>query len=92
MRLPTGTPERPATGPSRRAAGRPARHPPDGSAGGSRNASEAGWMVGMTLERIAWSAVLLACLITALLLAVSGFLGYAGLTAAVALAAALNLR
>lgn len=46
----------------------------------------------MTLERIAWTGVLLACLITALLLVVGGFLGYAGLTAAVGLAAALNLR
>lgn len=46
----------------------------------------------MTLERIAWTGVLLACLITALLLAIGGFLGYAGLTTAVGLAAALNLR
>ncbi len=46
----------------------------------------------MTLERIAWTGVLMACLITALLLVIGGFLGYAGLTAAVGLAAALNLR
>lgn len=46
----------------------------------------------MTLERIAWTVVVLACLITALLLVVGGFLGYAGLTGAVALAAATNLR
>lgn len=45
----------------------------------------------MTLERIAWTGVVLACLITALLLVVSGFLGYAGLTVAVGLAAAMNL-
>lgn len=46
----------------------------------------------MTLERIAWSTVLLACLVTALLLVLSGFLGYGGLATAVGLAAATNLR
>jgi len=46
----------------------------------------------MTLERIAWTVVLLACMISALLLVIGGFLGYGGLAAAVGLAAATNLR
>jgi hypothetical protein len=46
----------------------------------------------MTLARIAWAVVVLACAVTALLLVLSGYLGYAGVSAAVGLSAALNLR
>jgi hypothetical protein len=43
------------------------------------------------LSRIAWLATVIACLITALLLLISGYYGYAVITLAVALAAAINL-
>ncbi|EHN12833.1 hypothetical protein PAI11_02800 [Patulibacter medicamentivorans] len=46
----------------------------------------------MTLERIAWSVVVAACALTALLLAIGGYMGYAGITTAVGLSAAINLR
>lgn len=46
----------------------------------------------MTLERAAWSIVILACLITAIVLVVRGFLGYAAVSTAVGLAAATNVR
>jgi hypothetical protein len=43
------------------------------------------------LARIAWLVTMLACLITALILVLEGYLGYAGVTFAVALSAAINL-
>jgi hypothetical protein len=43
------------------------------------------------LARIAWLAVVLICLITVLILVLQGYWGYAGVTFAVAVAAALNL-
>jgi hypothetical protein len=43
------------------------------------------------LVRIAWLAVVGLCLITVLILVLQGYLGYAGVTFAVALAAAINL-
>lgn len=46
----------------------------------------------MTLERIAWSVVILACLVTALVLVIGHRFGYGGVAAAVGLAAATNLR
>lgn len=46
----------------------------------------------MTLERIAWSTVVLACAVTAVLLVFSHYLGYAAVSAAVGLSAAINLR
>ena len=45
----------------------------------------------MTFERVAWSLTVLVSLITALLLLLSGYNGYAGLGLAVAIAAAVNL-
>jgi len=44
------------------------------------------------LSRIAWLVTVAICLITALILLLSGYDGYAGVTVAVALAAAINLR
>jgi hypothetical protein len=44
------------------------------------------------LSRIAWLVTVVICLITALILLLSGYDGYAGVTLAVALAAAINLR
>jgi len=45
----------------------------------------------MAITRIAWITTVLVALITALLLLLSGYTGYAGLGVAVALAAAINL-
>jgi hypothetical protein len=45
----------------------------------------------VTVTRIAWAATVLVALLTALLLLLSGYNGYAGLGLAVALAAAVNL-
>lgn len=46
----------------------------------------------MTLERVAWSIVVAVCAVTAVLLLVGGYAGYAGVSAAVGLSAAINLR
>lgn len=45
----------------------------------------------MDLARIAWLATVLACLIAVAILAAQGYLGYAAVTFAVAVAAAINL-
>lgn len=45
----------------------------------------------MNLIRIAWLVTVLLCLLAVLILALQGYLGYAAVTLAVALAAALNL-
>jgi hypothetical protein len=45
----------------------------------------------MAITRIAWLITVLVALITALLLALSGYDGYAGLGVAVAASAAINL-
>ena len=46
---------------------------------------------GVAVERIAWIATVLVALVTALLLLLSGYNGYAGLGVAVAASAAINL-
>ena len=45
----------------------------------------------MPLPRVAWLVTVAACLLAALLLLLSGYLGYAGVLLAVGLAAAINL-
>ncbi len=45
----------------------------------------------MAFERAAWMVTVLASLVTALLLLLSGYDGYAGLGVAVAISAAINL-
>ena len=45
----------------------------------------------MAITRMAWIATVLVALITALLLLLSGYTGYAGLGVAVAASAAINL-
>ncbi len=45
----------------------------------------------MPLARAAWLITVAACLVAALLLLLSGYLGYAGVLLAVGLAAAINL-
>jgi ABC-type Fe3+-siderophore transport system permease subunit len=46
---------------------------------------------GVAVERIAWIGTVLVALLTALLLLLSGYDGYAGLGVAVAASAAINL-
>jgi hypothetical protein len=46
---------------------------------------------GVDLARVAWLVTVLVCLVTVLILVLQGYLGYAGVTLAVAIAAALNL-
>jgi hypothetical protein len=43
------------------------------------------------LARVAWLVTVLVCLVTVLILVLQGYLGYAGVTLAVAIAAAINL-
>lgn len=45
----------------------------------------------MDLARIGWLATVIVCLIAVLILALQGYYGYAGVTLAVALSAAINL-
>jgi hypothetical protein len=46
----------------------------------------------MAIARIAWLVTVLVALVTALLLLLSGYTGYAGLGLAVAISAAINVR
>jgi len=46
----------------------------------------------MSLSRLAWLLTVVAGLVTALLLLISGYIGYAGVSLAVAASAAINLR
>jgi ABC-type Fe3+-siderophore transport system permease subunit len=46
----------------------------------------------VNVERVAWLVTTLALLLTAVLLLLSGYMGYAGLSVAVAISAAINLR
>ncbi|MBE2320204.1 hypothetical protein DVA67_029830 [Solirubrobacter sp. CPCC 204708] len=43
------------------------------------------------LNRVAWIVTVGSCLVAALILVLSGYTGYAGVTLAVAIAAAINL-
>jgi len=42
-------------------------------------------------SRIAWATTVVICLVTSLILLLSGYLGYAGVLLAIALAALINL-
>jgi ABC-type microcin C transport system permease subunit YejE len=44
------------------------------------------------LARLAWLLTVIACLIAVLILALQGYYGYAGVTLAVAVSAAINLK
>ncbi len=46
----------------------------------------------MPLSRIAWLTTVVICLAIAVLLLLSGYLGYAGVLLAVAISAGINLR
>ena len=45
----------------------------------------------MDLARIGWLATVLVCLVAVLILLLQGYVGYAGVTFAVAVSAAINL-
>ena len=45
----------------------------------------------MNLGRLAWLVTVLACLVAVLILILDGYYGYAGVTLAVAISAAINL-
>ena len=65
-------------------------------AAGPRAGSEAsvgaeGENTVVDLARIGWLATVIACLIAVLILVVQGYFGYAGVTLAVAISAAINL-
>ena len=45
----------------------------------------------MPYSRIAWATTVVICLVTSLVLLLSGYLGYAGVLFAIALAAMINL-
>jgi hypothetical protein len=49
-------------------------------------------MAGVSLDRVGWLATALACLVAVLILVLQGYYGYAGVTFAVAVSAAINLR
>jgi hypothetical protein len=58
---------------------------------GENDAVDLGQNTAVNLGRIAWLGTVLACLIAVLILVVQGYYGYAAVTFAVALAAAINL-
>jgi hypothetical protein len=53
--------------------------------------ADAGENTVVDLGRLAWLVTVLACLIAVLILTLDGYYGYAGVTFAVALSAAINL-
>ncbi len=71
-----GAPEAPAAGPS---------------AGSEASVGAEGENTVVDLARIGWLATVIACLIAVLILVVQGYFGYAGVTLAVAISAAINL-
>jgi hypothetical protein len=51
-----------------------------------------GQQTSADLARVAWTVTVLALLVAVLILVLQGYLGYAGVTLAVALSAGINLR
>jgi hypothetical protein len=58
---------------------------------GENDAVDPGQNTAVDLGRLAWLGTVLVCLITVLILVLQGYYGYAAVTFAVALAAAINL-
>ena len=58
---------------------------------GENDAVDPGENTAVDLGRLAWLGTVLVCLITVLILVLQGYYGYAAVTFAVALAAAINL-
>ena len=48
--------------------------------------------MGVPFSRIAWATTVFICLLTSLILLLSGYFGYAGVLLAIALSAMINLR
>ena len=46
----------------------------------------------MPLDQIGWAVTVVVCLVTVVILLLSGYVGYAGVVFAVACSAAINLR
>jgi hypothetical protein len=65
---------------------------PETLATGSRRRRHRPQNTAVDLARISWLSVVLACLVAVLILVLQGYLGYAAVTFAVALSAAINLR
>lgn len=65
----------------------PARAPVERAASDPREGENG----SVDLARIGWLATVFVCLVTVLILAIQGYIGYAGVTLAVAVAAAINL-
>ncbi len=49
-------------------------------------------MHAVNLARVGWLTTVSVCLVAVLILVLQGYIGYAGVTLAVALSAAINLR
>jgi len=47
---------------------------------------------GVPLDQIGWAVTVVVCLVTVVILLLSGYVGYAGVVFAVACSAAINLR
>ena len=71
----------------------PQREQDDAANAGSTTTSPRGDSENMAvyLARIGWLATVIACLIAVLILVLQGYFGYAGVTLAVAISAAINL-
>jgi hypothetical protein len=67
-----------------RHAPRPRPQPPQSSTPAAR-------MSAVNLGRLVWLLTVLACLVAVLILLLNGYYGYAGVTLAVAISAAINL-
>lgn len=59
--------------------------------GGTAPIPGGGENVAVDLGRIAWLMTVLACLVAVFILVLEGYFGYAGVTLAVAVSAAINL-
>lgn len=58
---------------------------------GENDAVDVGQNTAVDLGRLAWLGTVLVCLLVVLILVLQGYYGYAGVTFAVAVAAAINL-
>jgi hypothetical protein len=64
---------------------------PDVTPDGHNDAVDDGQNTAVDLGRLAWLGTVLVCLVVVLIVALQGYYGYAAVTFAVALAAAINL-
>lgn len=66
--------------------------PPDGVAREGSRGRRWTTLTGVSLERIAWLVTTAGFVVAAVILLISGYQGYAGISAAVAASAAINLK